>query len=319
MNPLQKAYEIFVIEKRIPWFIKRRLDYKYYVKILVGWMFRLVRLTRPIESNEESDFQVCTLLDHGNVNPYLIAIKSFIGNSRIKPYITIVSDGSLNDKDKEVLRHHINGVHIHDPIVITEKDKETHRLLVADEARKKNALCKKIYDIHGIASRKVIILFDSDLIFFRTMDESLFNLDNNIKIRYNKDHDHSVRDRHFHNTQAFIERNSIPVHKLITDLNSGFVIIDSDSLNLDIMVKYIEYLYENNAFYLLMEQDAWNILASTVPSEAMPDSYAVGDNVNESRSSITKKEIISFHYVSSMRYHSLDYLAKGMKTVLKLV
>ena len=164
-----------------------------------------------------------------------------------------------------------------------------------------------------------MVLLDSDVLFMNKIEESAFDVQNHIKIRYNRDHDHSQRDPLFYHTEIFMKQHNIEMVNKISKLNSGSMILSSDVFNINLLVDYIFYLYKQSSLYPLMEQDSWNVLASTVPVEALPDSYVVGDFTAEFRDNLKKEDIISIHYVRGIRYRSFNYLMNGLEIVKKIL
>lgn len=316
MRPFMKSLQIIYQERRLPWFLKKRMSVEYIIKLITIQLFKLIRLTPKVISHNESDYEICTLLDRGNIDSYLVAIKSFSINSPINCRITIISDGSLRQKEKNILRRHIEGVNIFSPFDI--KDTNDDLLAAMKEARIAIHTIRKTYDIYQAITSKNIIFMDSDIIVRKPLDAFIFDVGNEIKIRYNKDHDHSIRDPLFFITKKFIEENEINIRKNITDLNCGFMVFSSDVFKLDLIMQYILYLHQKYSFHTVMEQDSWNIVASTTNCEAMPESYVVGDFGADFKNKLRDLDPIMVHYVGGIRYKSFNYLIDGLKVIKKL-
>jgi hypothetical protein len=317
MNIFGKFYEVVLIEKRMPWRLQRILKRSFYIRHLTRYAFKAALKTRPIASDNQSAYEVSTLLDRGNINSYLLAIKSFVMHSPVPCKISIVSDGSLGPAERDLLSRHILGVNIHSPADIPE-DKDDDLSVAMRHAREAFPTIRKTYDIFHTVSSENIIFLDSDYLFLKPMDRSIFDVGDHARMIYNRDHDHSVCDPLFHLSDEFIKQKQIRILKRITDLNCGFMVFSSDVFDMKRIMEFIRYLYESSSFHTVMEQDAWNILASTIPVRAMPSNYLVGDKSREFRQRLDSKDLIAVHYVSSIRYHSLHYLKNGLKVIRQL-
>jgi hypothetical protein len=317
MNIFGKFYEVVLVEKRMPWRLQRILKRSHYIRHLTRYAFKAALKTRPIASDNRSEYEVSTLLDRGNINSYLLAIKSFVMQSPIPCKISVVSDGSLGPAERDLLSRHIRGVNIHSPAEIPE-GKDDDLSVAMRHARVVFPTIRKTYDIFHTMSSKNIIFLDSDYLFLKPMDRSIFEVGDHARMIYNRDHDHSVCDSLFHLSDEFIRQRKIKVLKRITDLNCGFMVFSSDVFDLKRIMEFIRYLYESSNFHTVMEQDAWNILASTIPVRAMPSTYLVGDKSPEFRKRLESDDNIAIHYVSSVRYHSLHYLRTGRKVIRQL-
>jgi hypothetical protein len=290
---------------------------KYYIRHLTRYAFQAALNTRPIASDNQSEYEVSTLLDKGNINSYLLAIKSFAMHSPIPCKISVVSDGSLGPGERDLLSRHIQGVNIHVPVEIPE-EKDDELSVAMRHARVAYPTIRKTYDIFHTMSAKNIIFLDSDYLFLKPMERSIFDVGEHVRMIYNRDHDHSVCDPLFHLSGEFIRRKQIKILKRITDLNCGFMVFSAEVFDMDRILEFIRYLYESSSFHTVMEQDAWNILASTVPVRAMPSNYLVGDKSSEFRQRLKSSDLVSIHYVSSVRYHSLHYMQTGLKVIRQL-
>lgn len=317
LNIFGKFYEVVLVEKRMPWRLQRILKRSYYIRHLTRYAFKAALKTRPIASDNQSAYEVSTLLDRGNINSYLLAIKSFVMHSPVPCKISIVSDGSLGHAERDLLSRHIHGVNIHSPIEIPE-GKDDDLSVAMRHARVAFPTIRKTYDIFHTMSSENIIFLDSDYLFLKPMERSIFEVGEQARMIYNRDHDHSVCDPLFHLSDEFLRLKQIKVLKRITDLNCGFMVFSSEVFDMKRIMEFIRYLYESSNFHTVMEQDAWNILASTIPVRAMPPTYLVGNKSGEFRQRLESSDPVAIHYVSSIRYHSLHYLRNGLKVIRQL-
>jgi hypothetical protein len=306
-----------ILERRLPWRLQRVLTHTFYIRNLTQYVFRSVLKTKPISSNNHSAFEVSTLLDKGNMDSYLLAIKSFFMFSPISCKISIVSDGSLGPEECSLLSHHIDGVNIYSPFEIGE-DKDDELSMAMRNARVAYPTIRKTYDIFHSMSSENIIFLDSDVLFIKPLERSIFEVNSRARMIYNRDHDHFIQDPLFYLSDEFIKQKGLNINKRITDLNCGFMIFSSEVFDLKLIMEFISYLYKLSRFHTVMEQDAWNIVASTVPVQAMPPNYLVGENTRDYWQRLRNKDLISIHYVSSVRYRSLHYLQNGLRIIRQL-
>ncbi len=315
MRYFNKLIKILFFEKRLPWFLKKRMSVKWCIRALTLLLFKLIRITRNVVSDNTSSYEVCTLLDKANIDCYLVTIKSFVMNSPFNCKITVVSDGSLGEVEFNILRKNIKGVNIYLPININDPNDDL--LMAMKEARNAYHTIRKTYDIYHVISSDVIIFLDSDVIIRKSLDKSIFDVNGDIELRYNRDHDHSVRDPLFYITERFVNEKGINTNIKITDLNCGFMVFSSKVFKMDLIMEYIMYLHQRFTFHTVMEQDCWNILASTISCEAMPDDYVVGDYGDDFIYRIRNRNPITVHYVGGIRYKTLDYLKDGLQVIIK--
>ncbi len=77
--------------------------------------------TPPVQVDSNSKLVVLSMLQHSDVNMYLLAIKSFC--SYLSPLkVVIVADPTLTETDKSVLRDHIEDVQFYDANQITNSN-----------------------------------------------------------------------------------------------------------------------------------------------------------------------------------------------------
>jgi hypothetical protein len=238
-------------------------------------------------------------------------------HSPIPCKISIVSDGSLGPDERNILSRHIEGVNIYSPIEIGE-DQQDELSVAMRHARVAYPTIRKTYDIYHSMSSENIIFLDSDILFVKPMERSIFEIDDRARMIYNRDHDHAVRDPLFHLSDEFIRQKNLEILKRITDLNCGFMIFSASVFDMKLIMEFISYLYKLSSFHTVMEQDAWNILASRIPVCAMPSNYLVGDNTRQFWDRLNSTDLVSIHYVSSVRYRSFHYLRNGLKIIRQL-
>ena len=317
MSVIEKAHQVLWVERRLPWRIKKRINRRNLRRIVTQRVFRLVRTTPPIESTNTSPYEIVTLLDKGNVDSYLLTIKSFMLHSPMDCRITVISDGSLGMQEKKLLAKHVRNINILEPIptyphLPSLTDDEN---LVLEAVRQEYIFIKKVFDLFYSTHCEFLITIDSDVLVLNDIDPTFFELGEQAAIKYNCDHDHSQHDDFFYLAERFMREMGFD--NPVTNLNSGFFILSKDCFDLELIAKYIVYVHQNAQSYYVLEQDCWNVLASAIPSAPLPDSYLVGSNFEDYQRKELRAAATSIHYVSMVRYTSFEYLSNGLKIIQK--
>lgn len=309
----RKALTAILVERRLPYNIALRLRKDYYVRALATAVFRLVRWTPPVESTAASNIDVVTLLDRANLDPYLIAVKSFLRRSGLKARITVISDGSLTPAQLGVLARHVRGIRIIDSAKATVNAlgyPERLQTIYRDHVYVRKALALPLDDL-----KDTIVLMDSDVVFRQEVDPDFTDL-TQADLKYNRDHDHSTHDPLFHLAEGFMDR--LPVRERVHNLNSGLLVFRRQVLNVDIVAKFLLYLDGKDKLHPIMEQDCYALLASTVRSAPLSDRYWVGCNPDHARDKAAGRRAIVKHYVSGVRYATCDYIRDGISAMLQM-
>lgn len=164
-TPIWKA---ILVEHRI-------IPYRYSY-ILNGIMTKLrtrkALRTPPVTLNTNSDVEIHMLLNEPYVYLGILALKSFL---RFYKNINVLihDDGSLTENNKKILREHIKGIKIIDLKIANE--------MLMDNLALSKIFCRKnipIFfphnpvtalklDVAFTTQKNKIILFDSDILFFR--------------------------------------------------------------------------------------------------------------------------------------------------------
>ncbi len=298
-----RALTAVFLERRLPYQLQRRLSRAYYLRKASAAVFRFVRWTPPVVSTESSDLEVVTLLDRANVHAYLIGIKSFLYHSGRKARITILSDGSVTKAQSRLLEQHIRGVRIINTRggrVNVPGRPDRLQKIYDEHVHTRKALALPLEDL-----KDTILLLDSDVIFRSAIDPDFTDLAS-VDLKYNRDHDHRIHDPLFHLAESFMDR--LPVKQPVYNLNSGLLVFRKSVLNLGRVADFLLYLDAQDKLHAVMEQDCYALLASMVRSQPLSDRYWVGCNPDHNSDPLSGRQAIAKHYVSGVRYQSLDYI-----------
>jgi hypothetical protein len=306
---IRKLWTVLVVERRLPWFVARRLDRAYWVRLVTQLGLKLVLLTRPVVADEASDTEVISLCGARDFVLYLVAIKSLLVHLPVRAAVTLISDGTLDASAERLLRKHVRGVRI-----VGTQAPDLSRYGAAEALlamRRDYVLSRKILDVPLGSVKERLVIFDSDVIVRRPLPAGLFDL-SRVKVRFNRDHDHTQHDRHFHWVGEYLRSRGCVTR--LTDLNSGFMILDRCVLDPKAVEEFWALLARHGDLHYLMEQDAYAVLASLWTSEPLPDSFMVGARSWEPES---RRNAVSLHFNTTVRYRDWTYLREGLGFLLR--
>ena len=126
--------------------IKTKID----IKIFDIFISRILN-TAPIEYKVDNSVTIITMLGHGGVNMYLVAIKSFMlqfGYGTIE----VINDGSLTNEDINCLSYHIPGITFFDASSVDTLTCPTY------------ISWKRLFRIAELAQKSYVIQLDSDIV-----------------------------------------------------------------------------------------------------------------------------------------------------------
>lgn len=129
-----------------------------------GILFRAVIDTPPIAANPEAETGIHTAVPHRYLYAYLTAIKSFLRYyADIAVYVH--DDGSLHEKDKDLIRTHVPGAQVIDRVWADQEftDRVGDEFLM--KVRKSYTSYLKLFDPTLVSTRRRIIIVDTDVLF----------------------------------------------------------------------------------------------------------------------------------------------------------
>jgi hypothetical protein len=151
-------------------------------------------LQTPVTADVNSRLDVLSLLDHSNVNNYLIAIKSLILHLPSRPAVTVLSDGTLQPGDIEELRRHVLGIRVLSKNQIPVPS--SCNTLFERWCKEYPYLAKLLY-LPLTTEAPFLMILDSDVIFRAPLPPDFGQLPASVDARYNCDR-HSRYDPCFY-------------------------------------------------------------------------------------------------------------------------
>lgn len=249
--------------KYIPWRLQNKTN---FLNSYSNFIFRKALKTKSISCNPNSDCVYITLTCHRDVVICILAIKSFLRFfSNID--VAIQDDGSLTEKDRNLLQKHIIGCQIHlreetDNIV---KSKISNNLFTA---RSKDPSMLKLIDSNLLFDKKRIIA-DSDILFLKKPDEIIDWICSKEEV---KPFYHQVKgvnmafNRDIETLNLLLNTN---IDKL--DYCSGFIGF-SNCIPIENITKTFEHLSKTSTVWGL-EQNIFAFLLKEKSTKLNPDHY----------------------------------------------
>ena len=297
------------LREHLPWRVRKYLTRDRYIEALTKYVFRKVLNTPPIAADANGQLEVLSLLDRGNVNNYLITIKSLLSNLPERPAVGVLSDGTLQPEDIATLKRHVPGMRVftRDEVPLPESLRPTF----TDWCRAYPYLAKLLFLSLASTAQRVMIV-DSDVVFRPGLPADFGRLPPGVDALYNCDHDHSRYDPCFHYLEAFARESSIAP---IKNLNCGLMIWRREALRPLDAVAFLGHIKEKiGHLHAVAEQDAWSLLASQVRSQPLPLQFLVLSNWPYNTPA-QRRQALSVHYVRGERYRRFDYLRDGWNTI----
>jgi|GEM_PF-2045534 len=299
MHPLKKI-EITAYRKYVR--LLRFLDHLFHP---LDWL--------PFESPDisksnklvfsEANFSVHMVLCHRDVEMALWCLKSFSHFAEISPPIMIHDDGTLTADDKKTLRRHLHHCTI---VQKAEADARMHEILRdfpncrRIRARPGFHCARKLFDPPVYATGEVMLLLDSDILFFRRPSE-LLDCAGRGRPCFNSDYQNAY--------SASIEDLSRALKiDMFPRVNAGMVILPKKLCDFSFMEEYFGIFSEPIKFINVHEQTLNAALLSRACARRLSDVYQI------SRTRL-RPETVSHHFVNDGS-RKLFY-PRGIRTLLR--
>jgi hypothetical protein len=268
---------------------------------IVGWVNGVhrirdtVRLTYP-----EAGFSVHMLLCHRHVDMALWCLKSFSCLAELSPRIWIHDDGTLTETDVEVLREHLSRCTV---ISRGQSDQRMDEALepypYSRQMRQERGFpgALKLWDPWIYSTSDVIVLVDSDILFFQRPSE-LLDCAKKGKACFMPDYqDAYAVDREEIGRYLHIE--------VLPKVNSGLLSLGREDYDLELIEKYFK-LFSAPSTPFWQEQTAYALLMTTSGARPLSDAYQI------SRQPL-RAATVSHHFVNDGS--RLRFLTRGVKTL----
>lgn len=298
-----------LVRTRIQWLIKvirpfKQLRYlaHQWQREVVGRMegMRLIRHSRQLRY-PEAPFSLHMVTCHRHLDMSLWCLKTFIQYSEISPAITIHDDGSLTKSDKCLLRQSLARCAVIDR---TDADRRLDRTLAAypysrQMRQKRRFYCSlKLFDPWVYSAYDVVVLLDSDILFFRRPNELLERAARGAAC-FNSDYQSAYA----------VERDEIWRRlgvKVLDKFNAGLLVLARRDYDLDLVENYFASFFSASTDLNRHEQTAYAILLSRCGAHRLSGNYQISKQAIGS-------ETVSHHFVNDGS--RLHFSTRGVRTL----
>lgn len=227
-----------------------------------------------------------TLTCHRNVDMTLWSLKSFAYFVGESPSITIHDDGTLTAADKALLDGHLDRCQIIDKALADETMAErlaAYPLCRQMRARKAFYCALKLFDPAEYAKAAVILLIDSDVLFFQRPGELLTCVRQN-RPCFNSDY----QDAYAEKTEDLQRRFGM---NLLPKVNMGLAVMRRADYDLEFMERYFSHFPYEIRDVNRHEQTLYALLMSRLGAHRLGSAYQL------SRQPI-RDATVSHHFVN---------------------
>ncbi len=261
-----------------------------------GRIYGTRRLSYP-----EVEFSLHMLTCHRDIDMAMWCLKSFSYHAEVSPHLMIHDDGSLTERDKEVLRSHHARCTVIDR---TEADRRLMSVLYAHphcrEMRQSRAFhcALKLFDPPVYSPTDVLVLIDSDILFFRQPSE-LLECAHQGSPCYNSDY----QDAYSASRERLMQLLDLAVPGKV---NAGLLVMRRQDYDLDFMERYFACWQSPIPDPNRHEQTLHATLLARCRAKRLNDAYQI------SKQPITSRTV-SHHFVNDgSRSH---FFSKGVRTL----
>lgn len=225
------------------------------------------------QSTRLADFEVHMLLNHARIFEGAWALYAFIRLSENNVPAVVHDDGSLRPRDKALLKKLIPSVKIWDrrdadEICIRKLNHFGFKKLI--DLRKSLIFGLKLVDPIILSEKRLIIILDSDVLFFNKPDFLLNALEKG-QPTYSVDSE---------DTDLICERRMKELigRPAVYRCNAGLLSVDRTLIQLERYEKYLhepEFWNEDRSANYYAEQTLWAMELTRLGAVALPSSYAI--------------------------------------------
>jgi hypothetical protein len=283
-------------------------EFTYKHPLLKRFFFRKVKKTVFQSCTPNSEVEIHSLLNHYDIYMYILAIKSFL---RFYNNILVVvhGDGSLNNKDIELVHKHIKNIKIitkkeADRIIKDKLDKNTLKI------RNSNVWGLKLFDVNLINKGKKTIHLDSDIIFLKKPTQIInwiksnktlpfYNLESNVSLFHMYQTNQKKLDKFINKTKHL---------KTSLKFNAGFIGYQND-----ITVQEIKTTIKELNNYYEEDQTIYALLFGRRNAKALnkKDYFVFEGNNFDSKAKM-------IHFINTFRFKKRVYLKTAKKIIKEL-
>jgi len=257
---------------------KKNLSLIFYLikkDILLCFLNKKILQTRSFTLDPAADVEVHSLISSRDLGVYLLAIKSLLRFS-CGFKVVVHDDGSLTERDKDVLRQHVQGIKIidrsfADKVILQKYSGQEASLFL----REQTPNFMQVMDYFVLSESKKVIGMDSDVLFFQ-YPQALMDWVNG--------HEEVI----LYNFQSGVGLNSLkesdftgaPFKVSETGINCGFFCAYKGLEDPDLLEKFLKLGKEVPGFssdifpnYAILAQNAFSVLVlnSRWPAKPLPE------------------------------------------------
>lgn len=280
------------------------IDYFNYFKNKLFGDYFLFKLPKH-ECSINNDFEIHVLCQKNDAHILGWALKSFLHFSKLCPNIIVHDDGSFDKKLASMFESKFSNLRV---LFKTEADQLIKNYPgLPDDIRKYrdkgHPIVKEFFDLFLLSNAKKVMICDSDLLFFKRPTEIIDFV--NGKSQFD-----ALISRHNKTYDLMVSKEYEEKHKLIEKsadlMNPGLILINRESLTLDMFVDYFRNTRRGVEDYFL-GMAGWGSLISQVNFDFFPpDTYIIKYRPNENT--------VMKHFTSPRRY---DFFAYGIDIARK--
>jgi len=303
---------------RVPWRVKNFI-FRRKVRLIRWFTYQglsAILKTPPIYSDDESEIEVHSLVDHGYLIYYLVAIKSLYSFSKRKFSIYChCCNRNMTKRDVEILKKHVVGVHYIERDFADSEMKQklaSYKLCYKYRIEHEEIIgtSAKLFDQLLISRKNRVILLDADTLFFQIPSEIL------AWIGSGSQESLYIKDKVNWYCIPYPEINSIQdLPKVPAFFNAGLLCFDKRFLvdNFSRIEDTLQLIEKNGGEFSALDQ---TIYAMLLPNKRLlPEAYSC-----EVRKTVaTNRHFVFKHYIGhDVRFGNLIYLQEGKAIINKL-
>lgn len=300
--------------KRELFYIREIFRYKYSFISLINYLKNrffgsfFLEDIKKFNCQMDNDFELHTLCQKRDTPMLTWSLSSFLHHSGLCPKIVVHDDGTLTGESAGFLKNKFSNLEV---VFRAEADEIINNMPGLSEKlieyrKLGHNLILKLVDIYLLSKSSVIMVLDSDVLFFNTPEEIInfiVNNENNYDSLIST-HDGSYDLRVSDNYLASYDL----VNKKASYMNSGIILFKKDKLTIDKLLEYFDNCLREPADYFV-EMAGWGSIIAQTRYHLLPlDKYIIKGK--------TKTDTIAKHFTGPRRHefyiYGIDMVKRGI-------
>ncbi len=289
-----------------------RFNFRYYGNYFKNKLFGrfLIRQLPKYECSKKSNFEIHILCQKSDITQAVWTLWSFLDNSQLCPKIFIHDDGSLDKNSADILKARFDDVEI---ISRKEADEMIDRMrdispIIKAHRNNGHPLILKLIDIFLLSKAEVVMVLDSDVLFFNRPAEIIDFISGKL------DYDAIISG--ISGEADFKIKVSDEYDKKydLTDrganlMNSGLIVYKRSAIPLEWLVEYFENCKLGQGDYFI-EMTGWCCLIARLRHYILPpEKYIIKGK--------PQPDTVMKHFTSSRRHEFYAYGIDMAKNSIK--